>query len=220
MLTKIKNLLTFTVAVTTLFGTFITVTASHAQESTDPEEIIENLFWGKLYAKGGKTFYCSESFSSKTPLIVASYVYSSSWIRDVLQCGTSRQCKRESPRYNQILSDLHNLVPADSYFDFKRKNALFGTLDESVAPNKCGIRKKLHIIEPPARLKGDIARILFYMHQRYDLPLMTSYLELKRWHDMDPPDAEERARDKKIEALQGEANPFVSDPALADTIAH
>ena len=49
---------------------------------------------------------------------------------------------------------------------------------------------------------------------------MTTYLELKRWHDMDPPDADEKARDAAISALQGAGNPFVRDPGLANSIAH
>ena len=219
MLTKILQLM-FSTAFIVVLSVPALARGDNEDATPDPEEIIESLFWGQLYKGGGNTYYCGEPFQSKTPLIVASYVYSATWIRDVLQCGTSRQCKRESEQYNRLLSDLHNLVPADSYFDFKRKNALFGTLDESVAPNKCGIRKKLHVIEPPTRLKGDIARILFYMHHKYKLPLMTTYLELKRWHDMDPPDADEKARDAAISALQGAGNPFVRDPGLANSIAH
>ncbi|MDX1452955.1 MAG: endonuclease [Oleiphilaceae bacterium] len=197
---------------------FLSATCVFAEPAEDPEKIIEKLFWGNLYVKGGNTFYCNEPFKSKSPLLAASHVYSGSWVRDNLRCGTKRQCERESEDYKRIMADLHNVVPADSYFDFKRKNALFGTLDQALKPNKCGIRKKFQVIEPPNRIKGDIARIMFYMNKRYQLPLMTNVPELKRWHELDPPDAAEQARNRAIAALQGESNPYIDDPKLADSL--
>ena len=91
----------------------LSIAAAHA-EAPDPDEVLKRDFWGNLYKDGGETFYCKKRFSKKTALISESYIYSTSWARDYLRCGTSRQCKRESERFREIASDLHNIVPADA----------------------------------------------------------------------------------------------------------
>jgi len=178
----------------------------------------ENNFWEVLYKNGGETFYCNKPFKSKGPLFSKSYVYSDTWIRDNLDCGTKRQCKRDNPDYLLITSDLHNIVASDAYFEFKRKNLIFGPLDETVKANQCGIRIKHHVLEPSDKLKGDIARILIYMHVRYKLPLNTSLSLLRIWNDLDKPDEKERQRDQMIKDLQGNGNPFIEDPSLIDNV--
>lgn len=186
--------------------------------SHDLKKIIEEQFWGQLYAKGGKTFYCDKAFTKKTPLIAESYVYSTSWIKDFLQCGTDRQCKRESPEYSQILSDLHNIVPADAYFDFKRKTSNFGVADETIEANECGIKKTFQIIEPPNTIKGDIARIIVYMHTTYNLPLKQPVADLLLWNQIDPPSQEEISRNDKIKMIQGTSNAYIEQPTLMENL--
>jgi endonuclease I len=50
------------------------------------------------------------------------------------------------------------------------------------------------------------------MHDRYQLPLVSSQPDLIRWSEIDPPSPEEIERDRKIEAIQGNGNRFVSNP--------
>ena len=179
------------------------------------EDAISKQFWGSLYKQGGETFYCKKKFQNKTPLIAASYIYPQGSIRQYLGCGTKRQCLRDSDEYNRIASDLHNVVPADSYFEMKRTNTVFGALDENIEANDCGIKRQMHIIEPPAEVRGDIARVIFYMHQTYDLPIIGNLVVLEAWDKMDPPSAEEILRSKKIYELQGNANPLVTTSNVA-----
>lgn len=186
--------------------------------AADYKRFMENKFWGELYKNGGKTFFCNKRFSKQTPLLAASYIYPSAQAQEFLQCGTKRQCLRSDERYLEIMTDLHNIVAADSYFEFKRKRAQFGNLDSSIEANDCGIRKKLHIIEPADSIKGDIARILFYMHDRYQLPLQTHLSLLRLWHENDPPSPEEVSRDALIKQLQGNGNQFISSPAMVYNI--
>jgi len=186
----------------------------------DHNEELKEKFWGQLYKDGGISFYCKEPFTSKTPLISESYIYSSSWITDHLQCGTKRQCNKDSPQYHKIMSDLHNLVVADAYLEFKRKNSVFGEADESAPIIKCNIRKGMHDIEPPDNIKGDIARTIFYMHQQYQLPLLMSYSLLMLWHQTDAPSPEELARNKRIKEIQGNENPYITNPNLVHTLEH
>lgn len=180
-------------------------------------QVIERDFWGALYKDGGATFYCAKEFSKKTPLIAESHIYSTANIREHLQCGTNRQCKK-NPEYQKIISDLHNIVPADSYFEFKRKSSVFGILDASVEANECGIRKRFQVIEPKDSIKGDIARVISYMSTTYNLPLRMTVADVKLWNELDPPDEVEISRNNKVKALQGNSNQFVESPALINDL--
>lgn len=86
--------------------------------------------------------------------------------------------------------------------------------------------------EPPAGVKGDVARALFYMDVRYDglegdtvdLRLQDAQSDpsegrmgvlttLRAWHEADPPDATESNRNEKIfQTYQYNRNPFVDHP--------
>jgi deoxyribonuclease-1 len=59
-------------------------------------------------------------------------------------------------------------------------------------------------------VRGDIARIYFYMRDRYQLRLSkgeTRLLEV--WSRADPVDAWELERNRRIRAVQGFGNPYV-----------
>ena len=142
-------------------------------------------------------------------------------------------------------NDVHNLFAAD-----KTVNALRGNLyfDES-NPADAGYRAPVTNTapqtsrdddswEPPAAVKGDLARALFYMDVRYDgLQGDTVDLRLQEaqsttaearmgvlatllaWHQADPPDAWESNRNEKIFLhYQHNRNPFVDHPEWAASI--
>lgn len=136
-------------------------------------------------------------------------------------------------------SDLHNLRPADVNVNATRANLLF---DESSAvqnpiipgdPEAPLTSRDSNSWEPPAALKGDIARALFYMDVRYEgeapsepnLMLTDSLTQVTNngtshgrlttlllWHLSDPPSAEERMRNDLVFGLQLNRNPFVDRP--------
>lgn len=89
------------------------------------------------------------------------------------------------------------------------------------------------IFDPPDHMKGDIARIYFYMATRYytedscwrdDLspspPLAVNKANIKtwqekmlrKWHNDDPVDDGERAKNDLIHRIQGNRNPFIDHP--------
>ena len=85
--------------------------------------------------------------------------------------------------------------------------------------------------EPRDAVKGDIARMLFYMDVRYagadgvpDLalvdedsdsgPLLGHLCTLLSWHQADPVDDLERRRHGRIAETQGNRNPFIDRPGL------
>jgi len=67
--------------------------------------------------------------------------------------------------------------------------------------------------------RGDIARGMFYMSVRYDMPMEDAMeADLRVWNLSDPPDARERLRNDGTEAAQGNRNPFIDRPDLVDRI--
>lgn len=187
---------------------------SHA----DYRKLVEDDFWKKIYPDGGLTFYCQIPFSKASPVLNVGHIYSTAWISESLGCRSERTCMHTNTRYEEILSDMHNMVPVNAYQHLKLKNAIFGELDNSLEPNECGVRKRHHLIEPREDVKGDIARIYFYMHYNYQLPLNSNYAFMKEWHRSDPPDAAEKAKNTRIKQAQGNGNPFIEQPELVDTL--
>ena len=89
--------------------------------------------------------------------------------------------------------------------------------------------------EPRDGVKGDIARMLFYMDVRYagadgvpDLelidedsrsgPLLGHLCTLLAWHEADPVDDLEHRRHERIVDTQGNRNPFIDRPEFAAAI--
>jgi len=119
-----------------------------------------------------------------------------------------------------IASDLQNLKPADPGENSSRSNDWFGTTSAS------------NSYEPRDEVKGDIARILFYMDIMYDdLTLvefegneeantyeMGDLSTLLEWHLLDPVDEFELNRNNVIYSYQGNRNPFIDHPEFVDKI--
>ncbi|MBI9008567.1 MAG: endonuclease [Tenericutes bacterium] len=115
-----------------------------------------------------------------------------------------------------IASDLHNLMAADPDFNSSRGNKYFDNATTTVA------------YEPPDEVKGDVARILFYMIVMYDylnlvdeLPVvyeMALLATLLEWHEMDPVDDWEENRNDVIFSYQDNRNPFIDYPHFVEMI--
>ena len=183
-----------------------------AQAANEVEKLLDKEFWGQLYKNGGETFYTGVEFKKKTALITYSYVYPASLIRDHLDCGSNRQCLRKDETYRKILSDLHNVVPENSNFAFKLKSSVFGELGDSVEPDQYGIKLRMNQVDPTNERKGDIARIIYYMHDTYGLPMFGNERELASWNQLDPPSEAEAIRNDKISDIQGTRNTYVDNP--------
>ncbi len=114
-----------------------------------------------------------------------------------------------------IASDLHNLKPSNPSTNSSRGNKFFGT--------------ETGAYEPRDAVKGDIARILFYMDVMYNgLSLISANSggslqmgnldKLLEWHVLDPVDEFEMYRNNKIETYQGNRNPFIDHQEFVDKI--
>jgi deoxyribonuclease-1 len=201
-----------------LAGAGVGLCLSAMAAESDYQKITEGDFWKKIYPDGGSTFYCRTQFSKPSPVLNVGHIYPASWISEHLGCRSERTCMRTHEQYSVILSDMHNMVPVDAYHYFKIKSSIFGSLDDSIEPGECGVRKRLHLIDPPDTVKGDVARIHFYMHTQHGLPLNSNYAFLKEWHRSDPPDADEIAKNARIKAAQGNENPYISNPELIESL--
>ncbi len=132
-------------------------------------------------------------------------------------------------------SDVHNLKPADASVNMDRSNVDFdnGGTQHSEAT---GCYYDSDSWEPRDEVKGDIARIIFYMATRYegengeeDLKVVDEVSTypaaehgklstLLEWNMMDPPDDFERNRNNVIFSWQRNRNPFIDNPEFAEMI--
>jgi len=131
-------------------------------------------------------------------------------------------------------TDVHHLRPADRSVNGARGNRDFdwgGFELEEVE----GCYYDFDSWEPPDRVKGDIARMLFYMTTRYEGDNGTYDLELLdktgtygpnfgklstllQWHMLDPVDELERHRNEVIYSYQHNRNPFIDHPEFVALI--
>lgn len=148
-----------------------------------------------------------------------------------------------------MYSDIVHVVPTDGYVNNRRSNFPFGeTNGETYKSNnsycklgKCTVSGYTGtVFEPGDDVKGDFARIYFYMVTCYEDKITTWannataddvfdgntypglkswYLDLMfKWSKQDPIDAVEIARNNAVKIEQGNRNPFVDYPGLEDYI--
>lgn len=110
-------------------------------------------------------------------------------------------------------ADLHHLRPTNPSENSRRGNKKYGSQTNS------------EYYEPRDEVKGDIARIIFYLMVRYeeaDTRTFTTVAESKellmQWHNSDPVDTFEANRNEKTYEIQGNRNPFIDHPECAELI--
>lgn len=126
-----------------------------------------------------------------------------------------RCCQKIDKTYQVMLYDLHNRIP--THPDVKRRlNAYtIGTVTdekniERLYSFKLDSKKKL--MEPPNDKKGEIARIILYMHDTYQIPIeQTALTQYKTWHQTFPPSNWEKSKNFAIAQVQGNLNPYITN---------
>jgi endonuclease I len=135
-------------------------------------------------------------------------------------------------------TDAHHLRPADASVNSERSNLDFdlGGTPITEAPENA---KDSDSFEPRDQMKGDVARMLFYMDVRYagasadntpDLilvdnvgtasgsPELGKLCSLYSWHQADPVSDWERNRNDVVFEFQGNRNPFIDRPEWVQQI--
>ncbi len=134
-----------------------------------------------------------------------------------------------------MYGDVHNLKPSDASVNVDKSNKDFdnGGTQHSEAT---GCYYTDSTWEARDEVKGDIARIIFYMATRYEGNDGESDLEVVDWNNtypnaehgklstllewnlQDPPDEFERNRNNVIYSFQKNRNPFIDNPEFAQLI--
>jgi len=83
-------------------------------------------------------------------------------------------CNKVDPVFRAMAADLNNLVPSVGELNGDRSNFRFGMIEGE--PRKYGVCDfevdfKRRIVEPRPEVRGDIARIYFYMEKTYGVPI-------------------------------------------------
>jgi endonuclease I len=116
-------------------------------------------------------------------------------------------------------SDMHHLFPTDPIANSTRSSLPFGMVDNpkwAEGGSECDLKK----FEVRSKYRGNIARARFYFSTRYGKLISGNEEEvLRRWHKEDPVDANEKARNDRVEEVQGNRNPFIDHPELVEYIA-
>lgn len=150
-------------------------------------------------------------------------------------------------------SDIVHVVPTDGYINNMRSDWPFGEVNPNASNYKQSAngyskygsaRSELGfsgtVFEPNDEIKGDIARIYFYMATCYENVILnwkggknssdvisgTTYQPFRqwvmdmmlRWSKQDPVDEVETARNNAVYTVQKNRNPFVDYPGLEDYV--
>ena len=143
---------------------------------------------------------------------------------------------------NNAYCDLHHLNPSDQNANGRKSNYPLGELTSVSWDNGVTFVGKANIdgssmnaYEPCDEYKGDFARVFMYMFTCYqDLTWEYTWMNyekstyptlkpwavelLLKWHKQDPVSEKEVNRNNAVYAVQGNRNPFVDYPQLADYV--
>ncbi len=149
---------------------------------------------------------------------------------------------------NPMKSDIVHVLPTDCYVNNRRSSYPFGEVGNATYTSNNGYSKlgscktsgySGTVFEPNDEVKGDIARIYFYMVTCYEdrftgwtagsatqVFSSNKYEGLKtwcmdmmmRWSKNDPVDAVETARNNAVQEVQGNRNPYVDYPGLEEYV--
>lgn len=146
-------------------------------------------------------------------------------------------------------SDIVHVIPTDCYVNNRRSSYPFGENSGDIYKSANSYSKLGRcttagysgtVFEPNDEIKGDIARIYFYMATCYEdriggwasnasasqvfdgnrYPGLKAWTlnMMMRWSKQDPIDAVERARNEAVQEVQGNRNPFVDYPGLEEYV--
>jgi deoxyribonuclease-1 len=132
-----------------------------------------------------------------------------------------RNCaEKVNAKFRYMQSDLYNLVPAIGEIRGLKSNYAYGMIPEEKQEfGDCDIEIAFDKVEPPSEVRGDIARIYFYMdwaYPGYDILNKENERLFKAWDKYDAVDEWECERARRIEDIQKNENPFVKKACVAE----
>ncbi len=146
-------------------------------------------------------------------------------------------------KQSPMVSDAHFIVPTDGYVNNIRNNFPHSNVAVPIYTSQNGSKRGESttagytglVFEPIDEFKGDIARMYFYFATRYENTVAGySYAMFKgtsdkvftpaflsvliAWHNQDPVNAREIARNNAIYARQNNRNPYIDHPEYVQAI--
>ena len=138
------------------------------------------------------------------------------WTTGLAQCSEPGRecCEKKDEVAQSMIFDLHNLVPSIGQPNALRSNKRYGLIDgEERKLGACDFEWSSTLTEPAESLRGDVARVWLYMHDRHGLELEPGELSrFRMWSCNDLPDEWERVRNVRIQSIQGNGNPYIDNP--------
>ncbi|TDP55399.1 endonuclease I [Bacteriovorax stolpii] len=190
------------------------------------------VLFGKLHLEesNGKTFirdvYCHKTFSSGAGVKPGAIPNSNQ-----INCEHTWPQSKFTGSFPKDMqkSDLHHLFPTDSKANSVRGNYDFADIsqDNGALAGDCEASKSGSsndggsddLFEPPTEHKGNVARAIFYFSVRYKIKVPAAEERvLRKWNEIDPVDDAEMERNNQIQEAQGNRNPFIDFPNLANYI--
>jgi len=207
-----------------LFLYFFFSVCVQAEEIISYDKIASDTFWRKLYPAGGWSLFCGYKFIANRSTaaghtISIEHIYPTDLMSKQAGCQNRMQCREShNARFTRMEADLHNMYPVSQVVMTLRFGFRYGLISgEDRRFDDCDIEWKSGVVEPRPIARGNIARAMLYMHSRYNIPVDEKSLILFRiWNKLDPPSKQEKLRNNIIERIQGNRNPYIDRPALAE----
>ena len=140
---------------------------------------------------------------------------SSCWVKNKL-CESARDCcLKNDKRFKTAHNDLVNLMPSIGEINAMRRHFTYALIyGEEREFGGCDFEIDTHIktAEPRDDIRGDIARIYFYMREVYQLVYPEELATLMtEWDSTDKVNQAEIDRNERIKSIQGTSNMFVDN---------
>lgn len=206
----------------TLVGNFLT------RDTSGGKKIVNCVYTGLAYVYDGPFYW---NGGGPGGMLTREHTFAQSWMPT--NGGPGSGWPNVNGREVLEYSDLHHLFPAhQTLANAVRSNNPFGIVVTATSTSPTGYGKlgkdsrNINVYEPKDDQKGNLARALFYMLVRYDgergnqwrLPTDQEIPLLLQWHQQDPPDALEVARNEYIASVQKNRNPFIDHPEWVNRI--
>jgi len=170
----------------------------------------------KQYYSPRNEFYKSGKVNTRAKRIEWEHVMPAHNFGRQLKCwqeGGRKACKKDKT-FNTMEADMNNLVPAIGEVNGDRSNYRYGALKPNIGQYgncKFEVDFKNKKAYPKDDIRGDIARIYFYMSDTYNLKLSKSERKtMEIWDKQDPISDWERKKNKRIQTIQGYSNPYIN----------
>jgi deoxyribonuclease I len=169
-----------------------------------------------LGEKGGFSngYKPSGKFKNRSRVIEYEHIVPASLMAGHLPCwrkGGRKYCETKDREAQARIFDPHNLAPEVGEINALRSDDLYNDLPANTSDfGRCPIEDSRGAFEPPDCEKADLARVWFYIGERYGLRLKSrQWKMLEQWSAKDPVSPWEAEREKRVAALTGVSNNYV-----------